>query len=183
MKRKLKRFWRQITADKKKFGLLATCVAVGLLLWGRLMLLEDIPRIATADPEKQEQVAASTTSSGSDVLPPLQEVRVELSDRLALDLFAFRHNRYTLLPPEEIGDTGVESANLADDVKRDLTEKARGLILQSVIPGPPSSLIMINARVLRVGDSIDGFEVVSIGERTAKVARGGLIFSLQMSTD
>lgn len=192
MKRKLNRLWRQATADKKKFGMLVTVLAVGLLLWGRLILLEKVPRHATADPGAQPAPQATQASpqpvedlTAAPVLPPLEEVRVDLSDRLTLDLFAFRHNRYRLLPLEKTGDLDIQTDNQGDDVKVRLAALVRDLRLQSVIRGasPKLSRIVINGKVLRVGDSIEGFEIVSFDERSAKVTRGGLTFTLNMLSE
>ncbi len=186
MKKRLRRFWRQATADKKKFGILVTFVAIGLLLWGRLMLLEKVPRHATADPSGQPAQApagAEAPAGSSAALTPLPEVRTDLGGELALNLFAFRHDRYKLRPDEESGRTGVESGQGPDDErKRLLAEKARDLRLQSVIQGA-SPMIVINGKVLRVGDSIEEFEVASFTDRSAKVTRDGLTFIIPMLSD
>ena len=187
MNQKLNRAWRQVTADKKKFGILVTMMAVGLLLWGRLILLEDVPKIATADPNAVDQsddtapgVGAQAGVGTGPVLPPLEEVQVTLSEDLPLNLFAFRHNRYKPLPDEESGSNGSQLTGSTDDErKRELVELARSLRLQSVIQGD-SPAIVINGEVLRVGDSIEGFELVSFNERTAKLTREGLTFLLTM---
>ena len=186
MKHKLHRFRRQLTADKKKFGLMVTTLAVGLLLWGRLILLEKVPRIATADPAgnpaQSDKNAGSKPEGGIDALP---EVRVDLDDRLAINLFAFRHNRYKLLPDVESGRIGIQSHRAADDEQqrtRELVRRAKALHLQSVVQGA-WPVAVINGQVLRVGDSIDGFEIASINERSAKVTRDGLTFTLTMLSD
>lgn len=187
MKKKIRRFWRQATADKKKLGLLVTVAAVGLLLWGRLILLEKVPRMATADPASKIEADKSTqvlTDSALD-LSPLPEIRTRLSDELALNLFAFRHDRYKLRPPEDSGPSAVQPGNDADDEqqrRRLLAEKARDLRLQSVTRGTVP-LVVINGRVLRVGGSIEGFEIASIYDRSAQVTRDGLTFTLTMLSD
>lgn len=186
MKTKLNRVWRQMTADKKKFGILVTMVAVGLLLWGRLILLEDVPKIATADPNATSQgnakddAPAPAGAVDGPVLPPLEKVSVQLSEDLPLNLFAFRHNRYKPLPDEESGGSDAQLTGSTDDErKQELVELARSLRLQSVIQGG-SPAIVINGEVLRVGDSIEGFELVSFNERSAKLTRDGLTFLLKM---
>ena len=187
MKKKMNRMWRQVTADKKKFGILVTIFAVGLLLWGRLILLEDVPKIATADPNAPAQNNGQTpdpqgqaTDDSAPLLPPLPSVEVALSEDLTLDLFTFRHNRYKPLPVKESDDEGVQSTQLTDDErKRELVEKARSLRLQSVVQGE-SPAIVINGEVLRVGDSIEGFEIVAINNSSAKLTRDGLTFLLKM---
>lgn len=191
MKKKMRRLWRQATADKKKFGILVTMVAVGLLLWGRLMLLEKVPRVATADPSTATANAGAVVAgtgtgdqAGEDavVLPPLPVVAVDLDESLSLDLFAFRHNRYKALPPRDIREGGVDSGQALDDVevrRRELEELVKDLRLQSVIQGS-TPICVINGRLLRVGDSISGFEIASFGNRSAKVTRDGLTFTLNM---
>lgn len=190
MKTKLYRLWRQATADKKKFGLMVMCLAVGLLLWGRLLLIEKVPRIATADPSADEADAgepdAEPDESGAvdrRLLEPLPEVRVTMSERLALDLFAFRHNRYRPLPSGDIGARAVQPGEGAVDEqvrRRELEEMVKDLRLQSVIQGDVP-IVVINGKVLRQGDSIDGFELVAFGTRSARVTREGQTFNLTLS--
>lgn len=193
MKKKLYRMWRQVTADKKKFGLLVTTLAVGLLLWGRLLLIEKVPRIATADPALSAQDLGEHTGTGTEgagdgpmrLLAPLPEVRVDLSDRLSQDLFAFRHNHYRPLPAEDIGHNEVQPGQGVVDEKvrrRELEEMAKDLRLQSVIQGDVP-MVVINGRVLRVGDTIEGFEVAGFGTRSARVTREDLTFTLTMWND
>ena len=43
--------------------------------------------------------------------------------------------------------------------------------------------IVINGELLRVGDSIEGFELVSFNERSAKLTREGLTFLLKMNSE
>lgn len=187
MKKKINRLWRQATADKKKFGLLVTMLAVGLLLWGRLILLEEVPKHATADdpnaPVQAEDAAEPTANESDDslpVLPPLEQVEVTLSEDLPLNLFAFRHNRYKPLPSDESdGNRSQLTGSTDDERKQELVELARSLRLQSVIQGE-SPAIVINGEVLRVGDSIEGFELVSFNQRSAKLTREGLTFLIKM---
>lgn len=187
MKTKLYRMWRQATADKKKLGILATTAAVGLLLWGRLILLEDVPKIATADdpnnPAQADQTPDGQAAEAGDsarALPALPSVEVALSEDLTLNLFAFRHNRYKPLPSEETEGNDAQLPGFTDDErKRELVELARSLRLQSVIQGR-SPATVINGEVLRVGDSIEGFELVSFEEGSAILTREGLKFKLMM---
>ena len=54
MKLKLKRIWQQVTADKKRFGMLCSLLLIALLLWARIIVIARPPRTAVAD-----QVASS----------------------------------------------------------------------------------------------------------------------------
>lgn len=186
MKRKLNRIWRQMTADKKKFGILTTMLAVGLLLWGRLILLEDVPKIATADPGSEQ--AAKSDADGAKktkVKAPFAEVKVDLVDDLAVNLFAFRHDRYKPLPIENVDGSEVDIGNPGDDEsvrRRLLEERLSSLRLQSVIQGP-KPVIVVNGRLLRVGQKIDGFEVVSVNARSVELVRENLEFTLRMLSE
>lgn len=191
MSTKLKRLWLQATADKKKFGIFATLMAVGLLLWARLILLEEVPKIATADDPNQPAQADGITRYGQaspvittgPVLPPLEEVAVTLSEDLPLNLFAFRHKRYKPLPSDESQHDQAQLTGSTDDERmQELVELARSLRLQSVIQGASPAMV-INGEVLRVGDSIEGFEIVSFNERSAKLTREGLTFLLKMRSE
>ncbi len=56
----LRRFWIQITSDRKRFGVLCATIGVGLLLWARLIIVSQVPRTAMAE---QGGSAASNMSS------------------------------------------------------------------------------------------------------------------------
>ncbi|MEM1353980.1 MAG: hypothetical protein AAGC44_05095 [Planctomycetota bacterium] len=58
--KRFEQLWRQVRSNRARTGVLVSVAALGLLLWGRLILLERVPRIATADPEQAE------TSNGQD---------------------------------------------------------------------------------------------------------------------
>ena len=58
---KLQRMWVQITADRKRFGVLCGAVLVGLLLWSRLIVVSNLPRTAIAEPQPHD---AASTSAG-----------------------------------------------------------------------------------------------------------------------
>ena len=45
----LRRFGVRLTADRKRFGLLCTLLAVALLFWTRLIVIKQIPRTALAE--------------------------------------------------------------------------------------------------------------------------------------
>lgn len=63
MRHHLNRLIKQATADKKKLGIMICALALGLLLWGRL-LLQGVPRTATAeDRDKQAQAADNPASA------------------------------------------------------------------------------------------------------------------------
>lgn len=163
MNKTLYKVWRQLTADKKRFGLMLSLAAVGLLLWGRLILLEKVPRIATADPDATEQTDAPA-------LPPRPErpqVTVELPEDLAVNLFALRPDRYRLIPVAEEGEGEVQLGDPIDDEwdrREALLDEARGMTLQGVVQGHQPFALIDGVRV-HVGDSVGGFVLIELDFR------------------
>ena len=171
-KRKLEQVWRQATADKKRFGIFVTVFAVGLLLWGRLILLSDVPRIATADDEDpMAGMIDDPMASGSDAATPalaperrgpLPVVAVDLSDQLAFNLFELRPDRYTPTPSgdEGLGDVQVAPGN-TDETRRQIIELAREMTLQGVVGGS-QPFVMIDGQRRNLGDVHAGFAIVEL---------------------
>jgi len=58
----LRRFWIQITADRKRFWALCVVMAMGLLLWARLIIVSRPPRTAMAN---ETAVLSGAKGSGS----------------------------------------------------------------------------------------------------------------------
>ncbi len=163
MNKKLYKVWRQMTADKKRFGVMLSLAAVGLLLWGRLILLEKVPRIATADPDAAEQ------ADGPAAAPPreLPTVAVDLPEELSLNLFALRPDRYNRIPEPEEGEGEVQLGDPIDDEwerREALLDEARGMTLQGVIQGHQPFALIDDVRV-HVGDSVGGFVLIELDFR------------------
>ena len=45
----IRRHLLQLTADRKRFGVFCALLAVGMLFWTRLIVIQDMPRVAMAD--------------------------------------------------------------------------------------------------------------------------------------
>ena len=65
MSPKLRRIWIQLTTDRKRFGILCAMVALGLLLWGRLIVVSNLPRTAVAEPQGGAPAKGGTASPAS----------------------------------------------------------------------------------------------------------------------
>jgi hypothetical protein len=67
----MKRIWIQLTADRKRFGVLCATVGVGLLLWARLIIVSGVSRTAMAEDGRKPGAeglaggAAGAASGGS----------------------------------------------------------------------------------------------------------------------
>ena len=164
MNKKLYRLWRQMTADKKRFGVMATLMAVGLLLWARLILLQDVPRVATADPDPGEQQPAQGPAAAGQERPT---VEVWIPDQLALDLFALRPDRYNPNPDFNTSGPNVQADDpRADDWLRreSLLDEARGMTLQGIIQDARPFAVIDGVRVY-VGDTVGGFVLIALDDR------------------
>lgn len=155
---------RQALADKKKAAAMIALVAVGLLLWGRL-LLKEVPKTATAGPD----AVASAAGEAIEPLPtPRSEVAVDWPDGLSRDLFAFDANRYRRTTSgNELGEQAKSPQPMTDRDLRIETvrRRARSLTLQSVVSGARPRA-MINGRLMEAGQSVEGFELIEIHERS-----------------
>ena len=47
----IRRLSLQLTADRRRFGIFCGLLVVGLLFWTRLIVIQDMPRVAMAQPE------------------------------------------------------------------------------------------------------------------------------------
>lgn len=63
---RFRQLWDQIAASRTRLTLVVSVLAVGLLLWGRLILLERVPRIATADPDAAATAPADPPAGEKD---------------------------------------------------------------------------------------------------------------------
>lgn len=189
----LKRLKRQMLHDKKKLGLMIGLVAVGLLMWGRL-LLEQVPETATASP------AAAVAAAGMAAAPPptsarpikTARVQIALPESLARDPFALDPERYPMhsVDDEEGGRLQLPDVSVAqpksgeptvDTTMRSNTirNEAMRLRLQSVIDGPRSGAI-INDTLLVPGKAIEGFTLKSVQGTKVVLEKDGLLIRLGM---
>ena len=176
MQDQLRQAWRQVTADKKKLGLMVGLMAVGLLLWGRLML-KQVPQVATADDGLAVAAAADMAQR-----PDRVTVKLLSPGPLDRDLFALAADHYRALPkaPEKDLTLPKSEPEASDDsVRRAVLEDARGLRLQSVTLGDVPAAI-INGRLVRLNGLIDGFTLLHCDERSAVLERDGLKVRIRM---
>jgi hypothetical protein len=61
----LTRLWIQITADRKRFAALCAVLAIGLLLWSRIILISRAPKVAVAEQQPNSTTATGKSATGS----------------------------------------------------------------------------------------------------------------------
>lgn len=185
MRQHLDNLIRQATADKKKLGIMLCALALGLLLWGRL-LLQGVPRTATADdPSKSAQKIDN--KPGTDEQPsqndkPMPVIHVDLPASPGRDLFGIDPSRYRR-NPAALRDTSVAKSTQVtpdeDPRVAAVRQEAGELRLQSVVTGiRPRAYI--NGRLLAPGDEYEGFTLIQVTDRHVLLTKYGLIIRLRM---
>jgi len=182
-----RRLKRELMADKKKATILATTAALGLLLWGRL-LLQGAPRTATADDQKAKQAAAALIAPApavpSDDEPAQPQREVQLADRVQRDLFAIRSNLFPRFSegPDSTWPGAKSGSFPTDESERRrlaVLNEARELRLEGTLLGSIPRA-RINGRLIRIGESVQGFELVEIRSRELVLRKDGLVVVLEM---
>jgi len=199
--RRLKRYWHQLLADRRKLVVLLSLFCVGLLLWGRLLIERPVPRTAVADPEQTASTAGSTDAkAGIDMEPTLPRDRVNpvlIPDYgpTARDVFAFQAGYYQqasdtrVRMDDEADEESDEQAKLAaqraDEQRRKrarlatVRAQAESMNLQTTLIGQ-TPRALINGRLYSVGEQVNGFEIVAIGSRTVKLRKQDVDVTLEM---
>jgi len=177
---------RQILADKKKLSLMASLLAVMLLLWGRL-LLKQVPRTAIAEPSIAPAAAVDTVEKSDEPVTyaPAPPVRVNLPSVVKRDLFRFDKDRYPQSESEQaVTDPGKSAADSSERDKQRLIEDIRRwvdtLVYQGAILGE-TPRAMINSRIYSRGDKINGFVITKVMARQVVFERDGIEITLPMS--
>ena len=179
MKQFLNRWLDTIRRDKRQAGLVLSLTAVGLLLWGRL-LLKQVPQTASADekPTWLEQAENELVTSS-----PVNQQLVELAEppTPTRDPFLLDPNHYKIKLSEDSGLKQAKSEEQAtDEMQRMAVVKAAaGLRLQSITQGEVPAAF-INGRLIRLGGSIEGFTLLSCDERSAVLEKHGTKVRLGM---
>ncbi|MEM9251383.1 MAG: hypothetical protein AAGB29_03445 [Planctomycetota bacterium] len=180
MKRYLDAILVEIKADRRKAIALSSVLVLGLLLWGRLLIRDDVPRVATATPE---QIAATTTPPSA--APPTvadaadrPDVNVRVPAGSPRNLFAFDPSPYRPTPNAGLGQRPTKLPTEETDEltrKQLVVREARQLSLQSVVNNGVTNQALIDGRLVGVGEHIDGFEVVSVQERSVVLRKQGTL--------
>lgn len=185
MRHHLENLIHQVTADKKKLGVMLCALALGLLLWGRL-LLQGVPRTATAE---EKPVAAQTSQNPPDKpasslrpVKPLPVVHVDLPARPGRDLFGIDPSRYRQTPGTGSRNSIAKSPQITPDEDPRIAavrQEAMELRLESVVTGTQPRAY-INGRLLAPGDEYEGFTLVQVTDRHVLLTKYGLIIRLRM---
>lgn len=191
----------EFAADKKKAAMLGVFTLVALVLGARLVLKSMGPSAAGAAVESSLPGSSASSESPTRGLaegltmagpgaPGQENQRLTgwRSQRpkdgsTMRDLFVTDLKPYVRIESEAVKKeptTKPEQAMIdMVEVARAVRAQADGLVLQSTMIGLNSSAV-INGRVLRVGDYIEGFKIVAVRPRSCDVKKKGIEVSLVM---
>ncbi len=193
MQKKLKFIWFEMTQDKKRFGAMCSLLAVGLLLWARLLILQDVPKTGFAQPSDQVDELVGVAdgeipNGGHNNFDTLSVYQVEAGETLVRNIFVVSPKHFpetvkvipdTQDPPKSESETPEDPIALEAQRVQLIHDDAAQLMLESVILGS-SALAIINGQMLTVGSEINGFELLRVDERSVAVVKDGIQLELQM---
>jgi hypothetical protein len=173
----LRRWHKQLTSDRRKLGLVIGLALVGLLLWGRLMV-NQLPQSASAEqadsgPPPMPELASLQLREAPGEASEQPAVRLALPDTLPRDLFDLA----ALMPEEKLTDPAKSPDKSADAPNKPID--LSGLTLQSVMRGS-GRRAMINGQIVRVGETIQGFTLKRVADRTVVLEKHGRLFRLAL---
>ena len=186
----LKAFYAKISADKPRFYVATTLVALMMLMWGRL-LLRQIPRTSVAAPsagqiaksENANEAGGKGRSENSTRRSRMSVYVLNQRPSGLRDPFDFDDSPYrrTILPtfaPDPLRPDAEGPDSLAE--RGQLLAELERIAVQSIVSGTPP-LVMIDGRVLSTGDEVEGFVIsrISYAERIVEFRKSNLTFRVQ----
>jgi hypothetical protein len=205
----LRRFWIRLSADRRRFGLLVGAVCVGLLLWGRLIVVRQPPRMALADPNQAKATGPRDNIAqprGTDNLPGAgvgsaeprgkrSLIAVELWSSPNQDPFVISPHYFpkpTLIPPpieidpKSDGKPAEDFATIQARKDAQIRATMDRMKLEAALAG---NMAVISDKKYRVGEvivspagSMFEFKLVEVRQRSVMLECEGRQFELLMAT-
>lgn len=194
----LQRFWLQMTSDRKRFGMLCGAVALGLLLWARLIIVSKMPRTAVAEPDASilssapADAAAPTASTDNTQRPVVSLTIVPTGGR-----DPFRINRdFFPKPTTQPASTQEAGKSRAEPVESPEQQEARRvaqilahverLRLDAVMTGQGMAVISgtlyrLNAMIPSTDNPNLAFKLVEVRTRSVVLEVEGKVYELEMN--
>lgn len=197
MNEDLQRIWIRLTADRRKFSAMCALGVVGLLLWARLLLLNDVPRTGLAEPAPAAEGASGVTSESEDAAKPNRPsvesapiVYLDTPTTLARNIFAAPKAMFPQteqpgavddVTPKSQTDTPEDVVKTESQRVEAIRAKAAQLHLDSLILGATPAAV-INNRLVREGGQVDGFVLERVLKRSVILVRDQVRVELKMDT-
>jgi hypothetical protein len=180
----LQRFWIQLTADRRRFGMLCGCVGVGLLLWARLIVVSNMPRTVIADGTAvaHSSAAKADKDKGSTENKPRAIVPVRLEQTAARDPFVISPRHYPRPIPvvdlgKDLGKSQVAPVEDSEQLEARLTAQLRSLVegLKLEAAMERGDMAVIDGRTYRRGDWIGAGDDGQVRFRLMEVRQRSVI--------
>ncbi len=209
MQAALRRFWVQVTADRRRFGVLCVVATIGLLLWARMIIVSNMPRTAVAQPRASgsdaraetaespdgargaadKSAARSASKDGKGGNGPRQVLDITLHHRAERDPFVISPVYFPKLkPPAQLKQTpGKLPTEAAEDKSRlaaRLVELLESVKLEAAMGG---TMAVINGKTYRTGDRLPPvgnerieFTLMEVRQRSIVLEYQGRRFEMEM---
>jgi hypothetical protein len=196
MNLKLRRLWIQLTSDKKRFGLLLAVVAVGLLLWTRIIVVSNLPRTAIAEDREAAKAKSTVKVPSSTTGITRATIEIDAPPVVTRDPFVISPDYFpkpTALVEmhQEAGKSAVSTAEDAEQLKARRTTQLRALVERFKLEAAMAKgeMAVISGKTYRQGDVVDGDGSESVKFSLAEVRHRSVIlecedrrFELKMAT-
>ncbi|HDZ22789.1 hypothetical protein LCGC14_0321040 [marine sediment metagenome] len=188
----VQRLKTELVRDKKKTITLTVLALVAVVMAARFLQTKGGP--ATARAETVAVVDSEVSDAEELALSVAKDLRIHESDEyikhidhtITRDLFAFNQDHFTPLPAAAVETTDEQTPAAAEttgpppiDWQEVITRQSRDLVLQSTI-NSDIPIVVINGRVLGLGDVIDGFKVVRIDAGLCLLEKKSITITLKM---
>lgn len=189
----LRTIWIRLTSDKRRFGALCTLIGVGLLLWARLIIVSDLPKMAVAEPGVAEADPGARKAPRREA----RIVRVALDGEPGRDPFEIDPTHFPRpIDPTIEADDPSKSRGEADEdpvgVEAATTSRLRALVDRLVLEAvmPTASLALVDGRRVEEGGTVYAeapggqripFVVAEVRDRSIVLDHEGRRFELKMS--
>lgn len=189
----VQRLKTELGRDKKKTFILTVLAIVAVVMAARMLRTKGGPATATAETvavvdSRQAGDAQEQALSVARGLPihESDEYIKHIDHTITRDLFAFNQDHFTPVPTAPVETTDEDTPAPAEttrppriDWQEIITRQSRDLALQSTI-NSDIPIVVINERVLGLGDVIDGFKVVRIDTGQCLLEKKGIKVTLKM---
>ncbi len=183
-----RRIAEKFSRDRRKSVVLGCAVIVCLGLLAKQMSSSDVPERAVAEdiPPDPTQRPARTLAPQSSRRKVAHGRYVQRKRReIKRDLFAADMDAFELL--SDVGKSNRVTSGASNSAKggsgtqrRLMRAQAKSLALQSTMVSA-NPVAMINGRMLRIGEWINGFELIEVTPRGCSVRKNGTTIMLEMS--
>lgn len=187
MRTTLIRLWIQVTADKKKFGVLCVLAIAVLLFWARLLIVSRIEKTAYADTTANVPDEDAEGMSDRRVYPV---IRVAMDDRPTRDPFVisdwyFPKTTEVDPNPPDLSKTSIDVPEDPEVIRARRRERFQSLVddltLNAVLQ---EGVAVIDDETYRLDEQVPGgellFRLVELRQRSVVLEIEGEQFELNM---